>query len=59
MSAFGFYEKDSVVDAIEILALHELKVGKSSREIVESIMEAVKYGMDMAFFRVELQQEKP
>ena len=58
MSAFGFYEKDSVVDSIETLALHELKKGKSSHEIVESIMEAVKYGMDMALYRVELQQEK-
>lgn len=56
MSAFGFYEKDEVVEAIRTLAACERENGKSPRKIAESIMEAVAYGLDSALY--ELRAEK-
>jgi len=56
MSAFGFYEKDEVVEAISMLAKQERERGKSPREIVESIMEATTYGINIALY--ELKDEK-
>ena len=56
MSAFGNYEKDNIVDAIEILAKSEYNEGKSPRQIIESIMEAVTYGITSALF--DLRDEK-
>lgn len=46
MSAFGNFEKDEVVEAIKALAISEREKGKTPREIVTSIMEAVTYGLD-------------
>jgi len=52
MSAFGFYEKDSVVDAIETLAKAERDRGKTPKQVVESIMEAMTYGISSALYEV-------
>lgn len=56
MSAFGYYEKDEVVEAIGMLAKQERERGKTPREIVESIMEATTYGINTALY--ELRDEK-
>lgn len=56
MSAFGFLEKDNVVDAIEVLAKFERERGKTPRQIVESILEATTYGLNSALY--ELRDEK-
>lgn len=56
MSAFGFWEKDNLVDAIEVLAKFERERGKTPRQIVESIMEASTYGINSALY--ELRDEK-
>ncbi len=50
MSAFEFYEKDEVVEAIRVLAVELTKQGKTPREAVASIMEAVSYGIDIVMF---------
>jgi hypothetical protein len=52
MSAFGFYEKDEVVDAIKTLAKYEKESGKTPRQIVESILEAQTYAMDQVLFEL-------
>lgn len=56
MSAFGFWEKDNVVEAIEVLAKFERERGKTPRQIVESILEATTYALDSALY--ELREEK-
>lgn len=56
MSAFGFWEKDNVVDAIETLAKFERERGKTPRQIVESILEATTYGLNSSLY--ELRDEK-
>jgi hypothetical protein len=48
MSAFGYIPKDDLIDAIKHLASAESERGANPREIVESIMEAVTYGIDSA-----------
>lgn len=48
MSAFGYIPKDDLIDAIKHLASAESKRGASPRKVVESIMEAVAYGIDSA-----------
>lgn len=53
MSAFGFYEKDEVVDAIKLLAEAEAAKGKTVRAVVESVMVAVTYGLDHALYNIE------
>lgn len=50
MSAFGNHDKDEVVEAIKTLAKSEHEKGKTPREVVTSIMEAVTYGLDSAMF---------
>lgn len=45
MSAFDFFEKDEVVESIKTLAKEEKNRGKETPEIVNSIMEAVNYGL--------------
>lgn len=57
MSAFGFYEKDEAVETIRILAEELTKQGKSPRETINSIMEAVSYGIDLAMYNI-LESEK-
>ena len=52
MSAFGNYEKDEVVEAIKALAKSEREKGKTPREVVTSIMEAVTYGIDTIMFEM-------
>jgi hypothetical protein len=56
MSAFQYIPKDNVVDAIKELASAESERGASPREVVESIMEAVAYGIDSAL--CELRDQK-
>lgn len=53
MSAFGWTPKDEVVDAIERLAEEETMLGRSPREIVESIMEATMCGINQALFKLK------
>ena len=53
MSAFGFYEKDEVVESIKVLAEVERKNGKNPREVIESIMEAVTCGLDSALYDMQ------
>ena len=55
MSAFGFTPKDDVVDAIETLAKEEFARGKTPREIVESIMDAVTCGLDRSLAELSRQ----
>lgn len=52
MSAFGFHPKDEVVSAIEELAKEERLRGKTTRQIVESIMEATAYGIDAVLYNL-------
>ena len=52
MSAFGFYEKDNLVGAIELLAEKERERGKTPKQVVESIMEAMTYGISSALYEV-------
>lgn len=53
MSAFDFREKDNVIDAIVELAMAEENNGKTTREIIVSILEAVNYGIDTALSEQE------
>lgn len=52
MSAFDNYDKDNVVDAIESLARAEQESGATPREIVESIMKTVSYGLDRVMYEL-------
>lgn len=52
MSAFGYIPKDDLVDAIKELASAENQLGANPREIVESIMEAVSYGINSALYEL-------
>jgi hypothetical protein len=52
MSAFGYIPKDDVVDAIKELASAENERGANPREVVESIMEAVAYGINSALYEL-------
>jgi hypothetical protein len=53
LSAFDFREKDNVIDAIVELAMAEENNGKTTREIIVSILEAVNYGIDTALSEQE------
>lgn len=48
MSAFGNYQKDTIVDAIQNYA--EANQDMSVREVIESILEATRYGIDMVLY---------
>jgi hypothetical protein len=50
MSAFDLNEKDDVVEAIKNLAEFESNRGKTPREILQSIMEAVNYSIDSVMY---------
>jgi hypothetical protein len=56
MSAFGFYEKDNLVDAIELLANRERERGKTPKQVIESIVEAMTCGISSALY--EMRDEK-
>lgn len=56
MSAFGWIPKDEVVEAIEKLAEEEALLGRSPREIVESIMDAATCGINQALLKLKDQK---
>ncbi|MBL0320644.1 MAG: hypothetical protein IPP74_15320 [Alphaproteobacteria bacterium] len=56
MSAFGWIPKDEVVEAIERLAEEEALLGRSPREIVESIMDATTCGINQALLKLKDQK---
>jgi hypothetical protein len=56
MSTFAYIPKDNVVNAIKMLASAENERGASPREVVESIMEAVTYGIDSALCEMKYQK---
>jgi len=53
MSAFDYNEKDDVVDAIRRLAESERNDGKTTREIITSILGTVNYSIDSVLYIIE------
>ena len=53
MSAFGNYEQDEIVDAIRSMAHKRRELGQTTREVIEAILDAVKYGIDYALHEAE------
>lgn len=54
MSAFGLWEKDNLIDAIEVLAAYEAALGQSQSDVIRSILEVVTYGIDKHLKNLEV-----